>query len=61
MKASKLVFVTAVAAALAAAGATALLVSVFERKQEARDPFFRVVELTDEIDDPAVWGKNFPF
>jgi nitrite reductase (cytochrome c-552) len=37
-----------------------LLVSIFQRKQEARNPFFRVVELTDEIEDPAVWGKNFP-
>ena len=48
---------------LAAGGAVLgmiLLVSIFERKQEARNPFFRVVELTDEIDDPAVWGKNFP-
>ena len=41
-------------------GITALLVNIFERKQEARSTFFRVVELTDEIDDPAVWGKNFP-
>jgi nitrite reductase (cytochrome c-552) len=37
-----------------------LLVSIFEHKQEARNPFFRVVELTDQIDDPAVWGKDFP-
>jgi nitrite reductase (cytochrome c-552) len=40
--------------------ATILLVSIFERKQEARNPFFRVVELTAETEDPAVWGKNFP-
>ena len=52
---------TAVVAALAAAGVTALLVNIFERKQEARETSFRVVELTDEIDDAAVWGKNFPF
>src|SRR5215471_19219029 len=38
----------------------ALLMNIFERKQEARNPFYRVVELTDDIDDPAVWGKNFP-
>ena len=38
----------------------ALLMNIFERKQEARNPFFRVVELTDDTDDPAVWGKNFP-
>src|SRR5678816_1719890 len=37
-----------------------VLVSIFQHKQEARNPFFRVVELTDEIDDPAIWGKNFP-
>ncbi|MCM3903372.1 MAG: ammonia-forming cytochrome c nitrite reductase subunit c552 [Pyrinomonadaceae bacterium] len=38
----------------------ALLVNIFQRKQEARNPFFRVVELTDDTVDPAVWGKNFP-
>jgi nitrite reductase (cytochrome c-552) len=47
-----------------AVGATvlglALLVNIFQRKQEARNPFFRVVELNDDTVDPAVWGKNFP-
>jgi nitrite reductase (cytochrome c-552) len=38
----------------------ALLTNIIERKQEAQNPFFRVVELTDDIEDPAVWGKNFP-
>jgi nitrite reductase (cytochrome c-552) len=46
--------------AIVAAGSAALLVNIVERKQEARNPFYRVVELTDEIDDPAIWGKNFP-
>src|SRR5688572_1485434 len=50
----------AVLAALLAVGATALLVNIVQRQQEARNPFFRVVELTDETADPAVWGKNFP-
>jgi nitrite reductase (cytochrome c-552) len=54
------VLVTAVVAALAAAGGAALLVNIMERKQEARDPFFRVVEVTDDTVDPAVWGQNFP-
>ena len=48
------------AAALAAAGITALLVNIFERKQEANNPFFRVVDLTDDTEDPVIWGKNFP-
>ena len=34
--------------------------NIFQRQQEARNPFYRVVELTDETTDPAVWGKNFP-
>ncbi len=56
----RLILYTAVGAAVAAAAVTALLVNIFERKQEARNPFFRVVELTDETEDPATWGKNFP-
>ena len=40
--------------------ATALLVNIFTRKQEAETPFFNVVKLDDETEDPAVWGKNFP-
>jgi nitrite reductase (cytochrome c-552) len=47
-------------AAAVTIGVAALLVNIFERKQEARNPFFRVVELNDSIDDPAIWGKNFP-
>ncbi len=50
----------ALAAALAAAGVTALLVNIFQRQQEARNPFMRVVDITDETEDPAEWGKNFP-
>jgi len=48
------------AAAGAAAAIAALLVNITERKVEARNPFFRVVDLTEETADPAVWGKNFP-
>src|SRR6187431_2512428 len=54
------VWTVALLAAVAAAGVTALLVNIMERKQEAKNPFFRVVELTDDTEDPAIWGKNFP-
>ena len=54
------IVVIAALALLAGAGGVALLVSVLERKREARSPFYRVVELTDTTTDPAVWGKNFP-
>jgi nitrite reductase (cytochrome c-552) len=43
-----------------AIGAAALLVNIMDRKAEAATPFFRVVELNDSIDDPAIWGKNYP-
>lgn len=46
--------------ALAAVGLLALLTNIMERRQEARNPFYRVVELTDTTTNPATWGKNFP-
>ncbi len=51
-----------IAAVFAAAAvlAAVLLVDVAEKKQEGKNPVVRVVELTDETEDPAVWGKNFP-
>ncbi len=47
-------------AAVAAVAIAALLTNIFQRKQEARNPFYRVVELSDTTEDPMVWGKNFP-
>ena len=46
--------------ALAGVGVAALLADVTEKKVEAKNAFYRVVELDDRTDDPAVWGKNFP-
>jgi nitrite reductase (cytochrome c-552) len=53
--------IAVVLAAVAAFAITALLVNIFQRKQEAKSVFFRVVEVTDRTEDPAEWGKNFPF
>ena len=52
--------VVAVASGLATVALLALLVDIFEKKEEARSPFFRVVNITDENEDPALWRKNFP-
>ncbi len=57
---AKVLAVVAFASFAAAILGLALLTNIFERKQEAKNPFFRVVELTDDTHDPAVWGKNFP-
>jgi nitrite reductase (cytochrome c-552) len=42
------------------AGATALLMNIFERKVEQRSPFVRLVEVGENDTDPAKWGKNWP-
>src|SRR5919107_486369 len=56
----KLIVVASLVAAIGAVAGVALLVNILERKEEARNPFYRVVELTDETEDPELWGKNFP-
>jgi nitrite reductase (cytochrome c-552) len=53
--------VAAGVAVLVTAGAAALLVNIYERKAEGRNPFFRVVNLDENTDDPVLWGKNFPY
>ncbi|MFW6084581.1 MAG: ammonia-forming cytochrome c nitrite reductase subunit c552 [Gemmatimonadota bacterium] len=50
----------AAGAALVTLGVAALLTNIFERQQDAREPFYEVVDLNDTIVDPAVWGRNFP-
>jgi len=56
----RLIVLATAVVALVAAGVAALLVNILERKQEARNPFFRVVEVDDRTEDAAVWGQNFP-
>jgi nitrite reductase (cytochrome c-552) len=47
-------------AAVSAVAIAALLTNIFSRQQEARNPFYRVVALSDTTEDPAIWGQNFP-
>ncbi|MEQ1875064.1 MAG: ammonia-forming cytochrome c nitrite reductase subunit c552 [Bdellovibrionia bacterium] len=37
-----------------------LALNIRERKDEGRNPFFHVVEITERTEDPAIWGMNFP-
>ena len=46
--------------AIATALVTALLMNISERKQEATKPFVRLVEVTEDSTDPALWGVNWP-
>jgi nitrite reductase (cytochrome c-552) len=51
-----LVGVSAVAGALL----IGLLTNIFQRKQEAKNPYLRLVNVTEETTDPAPWGMNWP-
>ncbi|MDQ1310645.1 MAG: hypothetical protein QG601_1915, partial [Pseudomonadota bacterium] len=44
----------------ATAAVTALLMNVAERKNEAKTPFVRLVEVDEDTTDPAKWGVNWP-
>ena len=46
--------------ALAAILAGALIANIAQKKQEARYPFVKVVEVTEDDVDAAKWGKNWP-
>lgn len=46
--------------AVATAAIAALLLNIQQRKQEAKQQYIKVVDLTEETIDPAEWGKNFP-
>lgn len=41
-------------------GGAMLLANVAERKTEAKAAYIRVVEVTEDTTDPAVWGQNWP-
>lgn len=56
----KIVLLVGFVAFAAAIAGVALLTNIIERRNEAKSPFFRVVELTDDTTDPEIWGKNFP-
>lgn len=49
-----------IAATVTTAVVAALLVNIFERKREGEKPFFHVVDIDDTVEDPEIWGKNFP-
>jgi len=38
----------------------ALLTNIFERKQEAKNPYVRLVEVEEETTDARPWGMNWP-
>ena len=51
--------VAIVLTALITFGIVALLVNIFQRKQEAKNPYVRLVEVDENTTDPRVWGTNW--
>lgn len=51
---------TVLVASAATVGVLALWRNIMERKAEARQTVFQVVSLSEAVDDPAEWGKNYP-
>ncbi len=41
-------------------GIAYMLTNIFQRKQEAKNPYIRFVNVTEETTDPAPWGINWP-
>ncbi len=52
--------IVAIVAAAITAGIAALLVNIFQRKQEARSSFVKLVQVTEDDVDPEKWGVNWP-
>ena len=51
---------TVIVTAAITAGIAWLLTTIFAHKQDARNPYVRFVDVTEETTDPAPWGKNWP-
>lgn len=52
--------ITFLLAAIAIMLVAALLMNIFERKSEAKNPYVRLVEVNEDSTDPAEWGVNWP-
>src|SRR5512142_2750132 len=51
---------TTIVFAVSTAVLAGLLVNIWQRKQEAKNPYLRFVNVTEDTTDPAEWGKNWP-
>ena len=49
------------AVAIGTVGVAVLLVTIIQHKQEAEDPYVRLVDVDEASTDPVPWGTNWPF
>lgn len=55
------IWLLAIVFAAGAVAAALLTRNIATRKVEARQMVFDIVKLSDDVTDPAEWGKNFPY
>ncbi len=60
LKNTRTIIAIVVAAGIGTVLAVSLLINIFERKMEAKNPYVRTVEVTEDDTDPAKWGINWP-
>ncbi|HEX2659134.1 MAG TPA: ammonia-forming cytochrome c nitrite reductase subunit c552 [Polyangia bacterium] len=52
--------IATVGCAVVSFGIAVLLTTIFEHKQEAKNPYVRLVDVDENTTDPAPWGMNWP-
>jgi nitrite reductase (cytochrome c-552) len=56
----RLFVLTVIGSAVATILLAALVMNIFTRKQEAKNPYMKFVEVDEKTTDPAKWGVNWP-
>ncbi len=59
MRKGSLLLGVGLSSAVAAVALAALLTNIIERKHEAKNPYVRLVDVTEETTDAAPWGMNW--
>lgn len=57
---SRMVIVLSLTSAFVAAVSASVLISIFEKKIEAKHTYRPLADLSEDTEDPSLWGRNFP-
>lgn len=57
---TRILLVSVTVSTALALGVSALLVNIMEKKSEAKQTFLQIAPMSDDEENPAEWGKNFP-
>src|SRR6476661_6985133 len=52
--------IVAILSAVITFAVLSLAFSIFQRKQEAKNPYLKIVNVDEQTTDPEVWGTNWP-